>query len=341
MRYILLLLMMTFAIIRGEAQLFGSIRLGADTVLIGDPLAMEVRITLASETTPAIIRLDHLRSIPNLKYQNDTVTQEKTADLTVLDWGSWKVTDETDSLQITPAMISRENGKLQVVNTIKIAVYNAGTFFIPPPVVRQGNIVGESGNSARLEVKLPVRLLNQDTTLFNPIRDIIREKKTMSDYLGYLYALAGLLLVAGLGYYFARARKKEPALGPASEEVVLPPHVKALQALQELDDRQLWQQGKVKDYQTSLTDIIRSYLEERYSFSAMEMTTDEIVRELSKHDFDMSWSQKLREILQVADLVKFAKAEPDSDIHSRFMGLAVDFVEKTAPSDTPNPASDI
>lgn len=341
MRYILLLLMMTFAIIRGEAQLFGSIRLGADTVLIGDPLAMEVRITLASETTPAFIRLDHLRSIPNLKYQNDTVTQEKTADLTVLDWGSWKVTDETDSLQITPAMISRENGKLQVVNTIKIAVYNAGTFFIPPPEVRQGNIVGESGNSARLEVRLPVRLLNQDTTLFNPIRDIIREKKTMSDYLGYLYALAGLLLVAGLGYYFARARKKEPALGPASEEVVLPPHVKALQALQELDNRQLWQQGKVKDYQTSLTDIIRSYLEERYSFSAMEMTTDEIIRELSNRDFDMSWSQKLREILQVADLVKFAKAEPDSDIHSRFMGLAVDFVEKTSPSDTPNPASDI
>lgn len=334
MSKILLSALVLLLYMRSEAQLYTSVRLDKDTVLIGDPVTMEIKIGLRDGTSPAFIDVKYLRQLPNQKYPADSITQEKAADLSVLDWGTWKVSGDADSLEVTPDMIRLENGKPVIINTVKFAVYNSGSYLIPSPDIRQDGSAGDRGGSARLEVMLPARLLNQDTTLFNPIRDIIREKKTLSDYMGYLYGLAGLLLMAGLAYYFVRSKKKSPAMAVVPEEVV-PPHLKALQALRELDSRQLWQQGKIKEYQGTLTDIIRTYLEERYQFAAMEMTTAEILHELGSRDFDMAWGQKLTEILQVADLVKFAKAQPDANIHSRFMDLATEFVVKTSPAEEP------
>ncbi|MFN8337825.1 MAG: hypothetical protein U0T36_02280 [Saprospiraceae bacterium] len=99
--------------------------------------------------------------------------------------------------------------------------------------------------------------------------------------------------------------------------------------MKDLEGAQLWQQGYIKEYQSGLTDIIRTYLEERYHVNAPEMTTDEVVTALYQVDFNPKYTDTLKEILQVADLVKFAKAKPDEDIHSIFMTKAIDFVENT------------
>lgn len=78
--------------------------------------------------------------------------------------------------------------------------------------------------------------------------------------------------------------------------------------LRKLEAQQLWQQGLIKEYQSGLTDIIRTYLMERYSINAPEMTTDEVMRSLTNALFDKKYNQELINILQIADLVKFAKA---------------------------------
>ena len=78
-----------------------------------------------------------------------------------------------------------------------------------------------------------------------------------------------------------------------------------------------------------MTYIIREYLENRYEIPALESTTDEILRSLKDVDFDESWKHKLQNILQVADLVKFAKAKPPADFHNKVLQEAEDFVIAT------------
>ena len=100
-------------------------------------------------------------------------------------------------------------------------------------------------------------------------------------------------------------------------------------ALGKLKEEKLWQQGQVKEYQSRLTYIIREYLENRYEVPALESTTEEIQRSLKQVDFDSSWKDKLSNILQVADLVKFAKAKPPVDFHDQVWKEAEDFVLAT------------
>lgn len=111
--------------------------------------------------------------------------------------------------------------------------------------------------------------------------------------------------------------------------MIVPSHELALQQLKALENKQLWQKGEVKAYHSELTRIIRAYLENRYGIQALEMTTEQILAQLNTLDFDADWNDRLREMLQAADLVKFAKAEPPSVFHERMMDYAVSFVEAT------------
>ena len=106
-------------------------------------------------------------------------------------------------------------------------------------------------------------------------------------------------------------------------------HEIAIEQLQALRAAQLWQKGAVKEYQSRLTRVIREYLENRYEVNALESTTEQILQELKQVDFNSDWKDKLREMLQMADLVKFAKAEPPADFHGRMLDNAEAFVRAT------------
>lgn len=103
----------------------------------------------------------------------------------------------------------------------------------------------------------------------------------------------------------------------------------ALQKLAHLGDEKLWQKGEVKKYQSELTYIIREYLEGRYSIAALESTTSEIIGQLKSTLTDPSHQSSLQRILQVADLVKFAKAKPEEEVHASFLEEAEGFVHAT------------
>ena len=111
-----------------------------------------------------------------------------------------------------------------------------------------------------------------------------------------------------------------------------PSHELALQQLEELEQQQMWQNGEVKGYHTALTYIVREYLENRYGIQALEQTTDEILAQLRVRDFDLALSQKLGDVLQTADLVKFAKAQPTAEFHAQAMTYARSFILETKPA---------
>jgi hypothetical protein len=123
------------------------------------------------------------------------------------------------------------------------------------------------------------------------------------------------LLLAGLGvlaYWYFKKHQKEKI----QEEIYKTPIEKATSLLNNLEKKELWQRGEVKEYYSELTDIVRNYIEEAIEIPAMESTTSELIEGLkvASRKKKMKLSQETIEnlfvVLKQADLVKFAKSKP-------------------------------
>ncbi|MBR4964762.1 MAG: hypothetical protein IKZ32_05340 [Alistipes sp.] len=149
------------------------------------------------------------------------------------------------------------------------------------------------------------------------------------DYVTYgIIALILLALLVWLVVWLVRnyIRNRQSVVKPAPK---LPPHVVAIKALEELEHRKLWQNGKHKLYYSTLTDILRLYIEGRWSITALEMTTDEIILALRDVEIVGDNRSKLIGILRTADMVKFAKAIPAPEQNEQAFTHSYYFVEDT------------
>lgn len=186
-------------------------------------------------------------------------------------------------------------------------------------------------------VYLTVAVMEIDSTAQGPLD--LKGQKGMPFKAGEVsgYVLWGLLALAllggalyGLKQWLARRGKR---LGDIFKPAPpLPPHVVAIRALEALHHRKLWQNGKFKLYYSDLTDILRTYIAGRYGIGAMEMTSDEILdamRSLPEEELPKKAAMDLTAILRDADLVKFAKAEPESEQNENDYTRAYYFVEET------------
>ena len=126
----------------------------------------------------------------------------------------------------------------------------------------------------------------------------------------YPWILAVLLLVLavfGIWYWRKHRKVKVDADGNIVRGPVIPPYDKAVDDLKRLREEKMWQSGKVKEYFSSLTDIAREYIEGQFGVNAVEMTTDDILEEIKPLHFPKETYDKLKDTMEVADLVKFAK----------------------------------
>ncbi len=146
-----------------------------------------------------------------------------------------------------------------------------------------------------------------------------------------IYGLIALIILSLVVWYIvwyvrnkwqSRVRDVKPA-------PKLPPHVIAIKALDELRNRKLWQNGKHKLYYSTLTEILRLYIEGRWAVGALEMTSHEILKALNNVDIKSDSRSNLMEILFTADMVKFAKALPEAEENEQLFTYAYYFVENT------------
>ena len=173
-----------------------------------------------------------------------------------------------------------------------------------------------------------------DPQAIQDLKDVLQPRFVLWDYLWWILivqAICTVLVVGSLWYYEHRKHRKEKTPeGKAAAIKLLPAHVTALKALEELNDKKLWQAGQYKLFHTELTDILRRYIEERYEVAAMECTTDQILEELRELTMTQKSSyNNLREVLQMADLVKFAKYEPVPDENQLVYMNTRLFIEQT------------
>ena len=141
------------------------------------------------------------------------------------------------------------------------------------------------------------------------------------------------LLFMGLLYYLYKRYKKKKALKEnIIPEIKIPPHEIALAHLHELEDKKLWQNGFVKQFHSEVTEIVRQYFEERFNFSALEMTSAEILGVLSYTEEGKKVVQTADNFFSNADLVKFAKFEPMPKVNDEMMNQAYEIVKQTIPA---------
>lgn len=312
------------------SQVHSTVVLSKDTVEMGDPVTVGIRISIAEDVNPEYISFESWASLENRLYPTDSASLEPIADLEILKGGSWSVKDVSQIIPFNAQNFSLSNGQWIAEVNLEIAVYNAGQFILPGPgIISDSILLKGTSESASLTVLWPGTLSTSDSLALEPIKDIFNEPAHWSDYTSYLL----LVVAAGILFYlWYRFRKKRP-LSENSEFTVpenrRPAHEIALEALKSLDAKRLWQVGQIKQYQSELTAIIRQYLFDRYNIPAQKMTTDDII--LATYQVNMTDNHKntLRQILNVADLVKFARAFPDQNIHTEFMEKAILFVKDT------------
>jgi hypothetical protein len=214
-----------------------------------------------------------------------------------------------------------QNGRMKIIQKYLITSFDSGRYQVRPvyaEVKNEGGIKRFYSDYSMLEVAR-VKIAPADTT--SKIFDIIKPYKapiTMGEVLPWILIIALIGSIGWLAFRLFRNIKKPDK----SIEVYIPPepaHVIALRELEKLKSEELWQKGETKKYYTSLTEILRLYLERRFSVFSLELTTAETLEALVKTGFRKNGSYNdLKEVLTGADLVKFAKHNPapsENELH--------------------------
>lgn len=213
--------------------------------------------------------------------------------------------------------------------TWSVAFFDTGWVRIPAlPIVITQN--GQNDTAYTNDIPVKVVPVEPDSTGLAEIKEIYLEPFSIAYYKRYIpHLLVAILLIIGLIMWW---RKRKTGKGAVEvTPVPLPPHEWAVKALDELEAKRLWQSGEVKEHYTNLTGILREYLERRFGIHAMEQTSDEILEQLRLQKLSQSLLADTEELLSVADLIKFAKADPGMDIHAVTIGRVRAFVHETMP----------
>jgi len=309
-----------------NAQIISSVQVPADTLNIGQEFDLRFSFYGSEPNLVEEIDLSSIFELENL-IQQDTSLPAETIDLEITSYGNWPVNQNQAYPQKTDW--AKNNKGYSISYLVKAIVWDWGIYSINGlEAVVDSNYQLSFAEPRYLIVKPPEQYMPQDTTsMIADIKPIINEPLKKEDFYPIAYILLGLLALFGLYKLLNRPEKVEEEV---EEEIIIrPAHEIAFEKLDLLKSKELWQNGEVKAYQSELTFAIREYLENRYEIKALESTTEEILKSLKSVDFDQMHKDDLKDILTMADLVKFAKAKPGESIHESFMNKAKDLVSKT------------
>ena len=109
----------------------------------------------------------------------------------------------------------------------------------------------------------------------------------------------------------------------------IPPHITALKKLRELEERKSWAKGEAKSFHVQLSEIVRTYIDARFSISSLESTTREAAGQIDLLDISQSDKSNLISALRLGDKIKFAKHTARIDDHIKVINTCIEFVENT------------
>lgn len=277
-----------------------SASIDSSNIVIGD----QINLTLSATYNPQLFRVT-FPAVPDTFNHFEVVERSK-----------------------TDTLIGREENTFK--QNIVITNFDSGQWKIPPMLFDVQPLKGEEPSELLSDSFLVnVNTVQVDTSKpIKPIFGIRGAKMPIQQVI--LYILGALLIAALLGFliwYFVKTlREKNKKPEHKEPEIILLPHEKAMQQLEQLGTQQLWQSGQEKQYHTYLTDIVRTYLEEQFKIDCFDKTSSEIIQQVKKIKALSTSRQNLRFIFETADMVKFAKSKPTPDEHIQSLELAKEMV---------------
>lgn len=270
-----------------------SVRVNRGSMLIGE----QVELYLSAQFNPAVHRIQ-FPLLPDTFDHFEVIDQPK-----------------RDTVQ--------NGSELKISERYRITCYDSGTGYI---AAMPFELISLQGDTPRVllsqAIRIQVQTVSVDTAKpFKPIMDIrpARLPWTRMVFCVFATLLAlGLLVWAMIKYL--RKRNAMPMEMPTAP--ILLPHEKALRALGETESAGLWEQGEVKTYYTAISDTLRVYLEEQFNLDCLDKTSAEIIQQVKRQRILNPFRQPLRELMQLADLVKFAKVHPNPDEHRKALTTA-------------------
>jgi len=229
-----------------------------------------------------------------------------------------------------------ENDRLLIKQDILVTSFDSLLYLLPPMKVIDGVDTIYSNQVALKVSTIPVDVDNPEQ--FYDIKEVWKPPFVLADYYPLIFGiLLGLFLICVIFYLIKRLKNKKSLIPFKKEEPKLPPHLQAIKELDEIKQQKLWQQGRNKEFYTLITETLRRYMVERFGAGAMEMTSGEILDFIKKQTDADSVYDNLKQILQLSDLVKFAKIHPLPDENDLSMMNAYLFVNQTKVEEAPKP----
>ena len=219
------------------------------------------------------------------------------------------------------------DGRVQMTQDLTLTSFKDSLFAIQPLYVTSGEDTFWTEPMA-LNVIQPFEV---DSSLaITDIKDIEKAPIWWWGIFRWVLLALGCVLLAVGGYYLWRWYRKhrKPEEETIDPELLRPADEVALEKLDEIKAQKIWKDGKVKEYQTELTDVVREYIGRRFDVHSTEKTSDETLQEM-KSKVDKDLYTRLKSMLQLADLVKFAKWHTTPDENETALITAYDFVNET------------
>ena len=301
----LILSFFTILSIAQNSENYAAALLDSNEMLIGDRMTVHFKMELGDK--------DRVVSVTPIEPFDSAQSFE------IVKKGEWKT--------------SARQGRTVYFRDIVFTVWDTGLYKIPLVEFMVQFANGEQRffqtNPLLLTVKNPK---DWDKALeLAPIKDIIKEDWTFEDVLPYGMLVGAIILLSVVGWFLYQRLKKQPEKQAMQRRIIQPPHIIAIEKLTGLKNKNLWQNGEVKAYYSELSHILREYLERQMNIPALESTTDELIAILNKGKMSDNLLENMQDLLQTADLVKFAKVTPPDNVHDKFWYDAVEIVDKTKP----------
>ena len=286
------------------------------------PLTVHVRLDKATLTIAETVLLELEAAIePDYEVRMPKVG-EKLENFGIVDWDNLG-----DKLDPNNFLVSTYQYRLEpfLSGTYAIPAFSFEFYDVNNPEEKKYELTTEP-----IDIEVTSLLGEQRSELtIEDIEGVIEVPQKPSFWWVWLLIII-ILVGAGTGVwsYFRRKRVKELV------RLFKPAHELAYERLRALVKEDLIAAGRIKEFYERISNILRHYIEHRFSLRAPERTTEEFLAELAQTDvLAASDKERLREFLELCDLVKFAKFNPTTEQIQKTFDLVKDFIEKTKSDD--------
>lgn len=208
--------------------------------------------------------------------------------------------------------------------SLLLTAFDSGFFPVPPI---QFIAAGDTFYSEAALLSVQTIPVDTAQATIRPEKGIAEIPFDWREYIRPALLMLAILIALTAGFFLWKKLRPAKEILPEAPAPQEPPHRIALRALEELNSMQLWENGSYKEYHIRLSDIVRTYIENRFGFGALEQTTEEIM--VGLRSLPAAQTVGLKEALTLADFVKFAKAVPIAYENRRSMEQAVAFIQIT------------